>query len=286
MLVHAKATRRASAAFAATCLCTVATPAPGQNLNEILNQLQGMAQSENIKRVQAEWNKLPQSEMACVNQKLSDRGDSVQSLARRGILPSDARVTELRSQCTRAYPAASQDQPSAAAKPSPRAAETPVQAEPAPEPEPLSSQAEATKADVTLYELRQTNERLKSGLENSAVQIAQLEKTKAELERAIKDAERARFDVENERGMIEETRVAEKRKFDAALARLEAEKADALAKGRTWELFTYIATGGLIALLIILGSVLLVKWRRSTPLQRESKSKTTSLEPAAQAQGT
>jgi hypothetical protein len=154
-----------------------------------------MAQSENIKRVQAEWNKLPQSEMACVNQKLSDRGDSVQSLARRGILPSDARVTELRSQCTRAYPAASQDQPSAAAKPSPRAAETPVQAEPAPEPEPLSSQAEATKADVTLYELRQTNERLKSGLENSAVQIAQLEKTKAELERAIKDAERVRFDV-------------------------------------------------------------------------------------------
>src|ERR1700731_872803 len=77
MLVHAKATRRASAAFAATCLCTVATPAPGQNLNEILNQLQGMAQSENIKRVQAEWNKLPQSEMACVNQKLSDRGDTI-----------------------------------------------------------------------------------------------------------------------------------------------------------------------------------------------------------------
>jgi type IV secretory pathway VirB10-like protein len=245
-----------------------------------------MAQSENIKRVQAEWNKLPQSEMACVNQKLSDRGDSVQSLARRGILPSDARVTELRSQCTRAYPAASQDQPSAAAKPSPRAAETPVQAEPAPEPEPLSSQAEATKADVTLYELRQTNERLKSGLENSAVQIAQLEKTKAELERAIKDAERARFDVENERGMIEETRVADKRKFDAALARLQAEKADALSKGRTWELFTYIATGGLIALLIILGSVLLAKWRRSTPPRQESKSKTTSLEPAAQAQRT
>ena len=93
----------------------------------------------------------------------------------------------------------------------------------------------------------------------------------------IKDAERARFDVENERGMIEETRVAEKRKFDAALARLEAEKTDALAKGRTWELFTYIATGGLIALLIILGSVLLAKRRRSTPPQQESKSKTTSL---------
>lgn len=163
---------------------------------------------------------------------------------------------------------------------------TPVQAEPVPELAPLSSQAEETKADATLYELRQTNERLKSGLENSTVQIAQLEKTKAELERAIKDAERARFDVENERGMIEETRVAEKRKYDAALARLEAEKTDALAKGRTWELFTYIATGGLIALLIILGSVLLAKWRRSTPPQQESKSKTTSLEPAAQAQRT
>jgi hypothetical protein len=286
MLVHAKATTRASAAFAGICFCGLATPSPAQSLNDIINELQGITQSGNVKRVESEWNKLPQSELACVTQKLSDRGDSLQSLARRGILPSDARVTELRSQCTRASPAASQDQPSAPAKPSPRAAETPVQAEPVPEPEPLSSQAEETKADVTLYELRQTNERLKSGLENSAVQIAQLEKTKAELERAIKDAERARFDVENERGMIEETRVAEKRKFDAALARLEAEKADALAKGRTWELFTYVATGGLIALLIILGSVLLAKWRRSTPPQQESKSKTTSLEPAAQAQGT
>jgi type IV secretory pathway VirB10-like protein len=279
MLVHAKATRRASAAFAGVCLCALATPAPGQNLNEILNQLQGMAQSENIKRVQAEWNKLPQSELACVTQKLSDRGDNVQSLVRRGVLPSDARVTEVRSQCTHAVPATSpQDQPSTQAKPTAHAAETPVATQPVPQ----AAQAEEPKPDVELYELRQTNERLKSGLENSAVQIAQLEKTKAELERAIKDAERARSDVENERGMIEETRVAEKRKFDAALTRLEAEKTDALAKGRAWELFTYIATGGLIALLIILGSVLLAKWRRSTPPQ-QSKSETTSLEPAAQA---
>src|SRR2546430_3240692 len=225
MLGHTKA-RRAVAVASGICFCGLAIPAPGQNLNEILNQLQGMAQSENIKRVQAEWNKLPQSEMACVNQKLGDRGDSVQSLARRGILPSDARVTELRSQCTRAVPATSpQDQPSTQEKPAAPAAETPVATQPVPQ----ASQAEEPKPDVELYELRQTNERLKSGLENSAVQIAQLEKTKAELERAIKDAERARFDVENERGMIEETRVAEKRKFNAALARLEAEKADALA---------------------------------------------------------
>ena len=281
MLVHAKALRRTIAVLIGITLCGVATPSPAQNLNDILNRLQGMAESENIKRVEAEWNKLPQSERGCVNQKLGDRGDSVQSLARRGILPSDTRVAELRSQCTRAVPpAASQDQPLPQAQPSapapspapaPAPAPSPAPAaaaEPVPQPAPPPSQTEQPKPDVTLYELQQTNERLKSDLANSATQIAQLEKTKTELERAIKDSERARSDVENEKGVIEETRIADKRKFDASLARLEAEKADAVAKGRTSEFLAYGAFGGLIVVLLIGGAVLLSGWRRSAPPQQ------------------
>jgi len=278
MLVHAKALRRTIAVLIGITLCGVATPSPAQNLNDILNRLQGMTQSENIKRVEAEWNKLPQSELGCVNQKLGDRGDSVQSLARRGILPSDTRVAEFRSQCMRAGPpAASQDQPLPQAQPSapapaPSSPAPAAAAEPVPQPAPPPSQTEQPKPDVTLYQLQQTNERLKSDLANSATQIAQLEKTKTELERAIKDSERARSDVENEKGVIEETRIADKRKFDASLARLEAEKADAVAKGRTSELLAYGAFGGLIAVLLIGGAVLLSGWRRSAPPQKVKQS--------------
>jgi hypothetical protein len=57
-------------------------PSFAQDLNDIINQLSGKARSEIARiarRAESEWNKLPQSERTCVNQKLSERGDSVQS---------------------------------------------------------------------------------------------------------------------------------------------------------------------------------------------------------------
>ena len=70
---------------------------PAQNLND--NRLPAVAQSEIANLAESEWKKLPQTELACVNQRLRERGDSVQSLAQRGILPFDPRVADVQSQC-------------------------------------------------------------------------------------------------------------------------------------------------------------------------------------------
>ncbi len=81
-----------------------------QNLGDIINQLPAIAQSGIAKLSEAEWKKLPQTELDCLNQKLRERGDSVQSLARRGVLPFDSRAAEIRSQCRPSSAAASFEQ--------------------------------------------------------------------------------------------------------------------------------------------------------------------------------
>ena len=60
--------------------------------------------------------------------------------------------------------------------------------------------------------------------------------------------------IENAKGVDEETRTAEESKFNNALARLEGEKNDALAKVRVWQL---VASSCLIVLLTISASLLL-----------------------------
>src|ERR1700730_1608624 len=94
--------RAVIAVLASIPFCGIPIPSFAQNLNGITKQHSGKARSEiarSIRRTESEWNKLPQSERICVNQKLSERGESVQSLVRRAILPSDTRVADLRSQC-------------------------------------------------------------------------------------------------------------------------------------------------------------------------------------------
>ena len=62
-------------------------------------RLLAIAESGVAKLAGSEWSKLPQGELDCVNQKLAGRGDSVQALAQRGILPGDAPVADIRSLC-------------------------------------------------------------------------------------------------------------------------------------------------------------------------------------------
>ena len=87
-----------------------------QNLDDIINRLPAIAQSGIAKFSEAEWKKLPQTELGCINQKLREQGDSVHSLARRGVLPFDSRAAEIRSQCRPSLAAASFDQSSAQTK--------------------------------------------------------------------------------------------------------------------------------------------------------------------------
>lgn len=48
---------------------------------------------------QADWERLPRSEVACVDGALRQRGSSINEMIRQGVSPSDPRVSEPRSQC-------------------------------------------------------------------------------------------------------------------------------------------------------------------------------------------
>jgi hypothetical protein len=100
--------------LASTFLLGTAPVTLAQNLND--NQLSVIAQSGIAKLADSEWKKLPQTELDCVNQKLRERGDSVQSLAQRGILPADPRTADFRSQCRSSSASVSRDQSSTQTK--------------------------------------------------------------------------------------------------------------------------------------------------------------------------
>src|SRR5260370_15692466 len=94
--------------LASAFLLGTAPVTPAQNLND--NQLPAIAQSGIANLAESEWKKLPQTELDCVNQKVRERGDSVQSLAQRGIFPVDLRAADIRSKCHSYSASASLDQ--------------------------------------------------------------------------------------------------------------------------------------------------------------------------------
>jgi hypothetical protein len=73
-------------------------------------------QSRASKTTKSAWSKLPQTEFSCVNKKLQEQGESIDSLIKRGILPSDFQVSELRTQCIISEARPKVDQPSARSK--------------------------------------------------------------------------------------------------------------------------------------------------------------------------
>ena len=209
---------------------------PGNTRSAITKFLKPERKSDTTKFVKAEWNKLPQAELDCINQKLRERGDNIDSLSRRAIHPNDPRMDDIRNQCRASPTAAPQDRPPS---------------------QPEQSQVES--------ELRQTIEKLQSKLENSVSKISQLEQSKAELERTIKQSEQEHLTAENSKYEIEKARVADKTQFDAALAQLNAENHDAISKLHAWQLATYASSAAFIALLIVSASVLLTRRRTAKP---------------------
>jgi hypothetical protein len=88
-------------AFAAVVAAGMLIPAPAfaQNLNDVLNLLRGAVQQGMKQTAQAEWQKLPPAEISCLDQSLHQQGGSVDALVARGVLPSDPRLSALRSNC-------------------------------------------------------------------------------------------------------------------------------------------------------------------------------------------
>jgi hypothetical protein len=75
------------------------TSAFAQDANDIMRLFGGIMQGAITQASQAEWKKLSQSEMSCVDQNLRQQGSSLQTVIQQGITPSDPRVAGSRSAC-------------------------------------------------------------------------------------------------------------------------------------------------------------------------------------------
>jgi hypothetical protein len=67
------------------------THASAQNVNQLMNLFGGIMRSAITQATQSEW--------ACVDNQLRQRGSSIQALIEPVITPADGRVTDLRSFC-------------------------------------------------------------------------------------------------------------------------------------------------------------------------------------------
>jgi hypothetical protein len=73
--------------------------ASAQNARDMIDLFGGMMRSAIAQAVRAEWQKLPSTEVACVDQTLRGRGASLQRAIEQDIAPSDARISDIRSMC-------------------------------------------------------------------------------------------------------------------------------------------------------------------------------------------
>src|SRR6516164_2666126 len=98
--------RTRSALVAAALLCSVAVPAPASaaSIRTIIHRVEGRVEgaifAAHVRAAAREWKQLPPAELACADQALKERGQSVEGLARKGVSPNHPRLAELRKQCT------------------------------------------------------------------------------------------------------------------------------------------------------------------------------------------
>jgi hypothetical protein len=92
------------AVLAAILLCSVAAPAPASaaTVRGVIHRVEGAIFAAHVREAAREWKQLPQAELACADQVLRERGQSVEELARRGVSPSNPRLANLRKQCSAA----------------------------------------------------------------------------------------------------------------------------------------------------------------------------------------
>lgn len=81
-------------------LCLMAGRAvPAHSQSNMIDLFGAMVQSGVGMAAQAAWEKLPSSEIACVNRYLLGRGSSINKVIQQGINPTDPRVFDARSEC-------------------------------------------------------------------------------------------------------------------------------------------------------------------------------------------
>jgi hypothetical protein len=103
-------------AFLCVLQLILSSSAFAQNANDFLNLFGGVMQQAMRQAAQSEWRRLAPSELSCLDQGLREEGASVDALVSRGVLPSDPRLAQLRSNCRGQL---AQDPQPATAQPSP-----------------------------------------------------------------------------------------------------------------------------------------------------------------------
>ncbi len=77
----------------------LSTSAFAQNVNDFVNLFGGMMQQAMRPAAQSEWRRLPPPELSCLDQALREQGASIDALINRGVMPSDPRLAQVRSDC-------------------------------------------------------------------------------------------------------------------------------------------------------------------------------------------
>src|SRR5215831_4823178 len=85
--------------FALLCLLGSASSVTAQDPDEFLRTFGTIMQPATVHATQAAWAKLPSKEVECINDALYQQGGSVEALIQRGVLPSDPRLANERSNC-------------------------------------------------------------------------------------------------------------------------------------------------------------------------------------------
>jgi hypothetical protein len=85
--------------FALLYLLGSASSALAQGPDDFLRTFGTIKQPATVQATQAAWAKLPSEEAECINDALYQQGGSVEALIQRGVLPSDPRLANARSNC-------------------------------------------------------------------------------------------------------------------------------------------------------------------------------------------
>src|SRR5690242_6240880 len=73
--------------------------ASAQTANEMFNLFGGLIRSGVAMSAQAAWQKIPLTELSCVDRTLRQQGSSINLAVQEGISPTDSRVLSIRSTC-------------------------------------------------------------------------------------------------------------------------------------------------------------------------------------------
>src|SRR5215471_6989738 len=89
--------------FALLCLLGSASSALAQGSDDFIRTFGTITQPATVQATQTAWAKLPSREVGCINEALHQQGGSVEALIQRGVLPSDPRLANERSNCQKPF---------------------------------------------------------------------------------------------------------------------------------------------------------------------------------------